>query len=139
MLAPPQADGEYDGRTSGSLEWRLGRNECKKITQKFVWEPNELEIRNKMLAQLCYLTRKFILFSFTRILNDRLSILVLVWSTIRLKISTLEQKLLTSSRVGKMECSNSSQSFEKKNSIGSKFIYVEQVKFCNLLFFFVVL
>lgn len=65
MLAPPQADGEYDGRTSGSLEWRLNRNECKETPQKFIWEPNEVEIRNKMLAQLCYLMKKSVTLLFT--------------------------------------------------------------------------
>ncbi|KAK7576058.1 hypothetical protein V9T40_012344 [Parthenolecanium corni] len=54
MLAPPQADGEYDGRTSGSLEWRLNRNECKETPQKFIWEPNEVEIRNKIFSLKYY-------------------------------------------------------------------------------------
>lgn len=47
LFQPKSTDGEkYGGRISGSLDWRLARNELQKYKQ-FVWTPTETEIANK--------------------------------------------------------------------------------------------
>ncbi|XKL61189.1 hypothetical protein PGB90_008246 [Kerria lacca] len=50
FLTPSKTDEEYDGRISGSVQWRQSRNEYKPKSNKYIWTPNEIEIQRKRLS-----------------------------------------------------------------------------------------
>lgn len=55
FLTPSKTDEEYDGRISGSVQWRQSRNEYKPKSNKYIWTPNEIEIQRKRCVDFIYL------------------------------------------------------------------------------------
>ena len=52
FLTPPHSDKQYGGRSSGSLQWRLSRNECTTEPSRYTWTANstELNLRRYSIA-----------------------------------------------------------------------------------------